>query len=74
MKNQPNNLIQWLTDPKSAAFFGRAFAVKADILAHLLTADGTLAAIGRRHGISRQAVHRHALKARKIYIAPSTNR
>lgn len=69
MKNQANHLIQWLTDEKSAAFFGRAFTIKADVLAHLLTGDGTLADIGRRRGISRQAVHRHAVKARKIYIS-----
>ncbi len=66
-----DNLIQWLTDEKSAAFFGRAFAVKADVLAHLLTGEGTLADIGRRRGISRQAVHNHAVKARKIYVTPS---
>lgn len=69
MKN--DNLIQWLTDEKSAAFFGRAFAIKADVLAHLLTGNGTLADIGRRRGISRQAVHKHAVKARKIYFTPS---
>jgi hypothetical protein len=67
-----DNLLAWLTDPRTAEYFGTTFTVKADVLAHLLTGDGTLADIGRRRGISRQAVHKHAVKARKIYFTPST--
>ena len=66
-----DNLIAWLNDPRTAAFFGRAFTIKADVLAHLLTGDGTLADIGRRRGISRQAVHKQAVKARQIFFPPS---
>jgi hypothetical protein len=69
MKN--DNLIQWLNDSRGEIYFGRAFTIKADVLAHLLTGEGTLADIGRRRGISRQAVHKHAVKARKIYFTPS---
>jgi len=69
MKN--DNLIAWLTSPSAAAYFGRAFAIRADVLAHLITGDGSLAEIGRKHGVSRQAVHRHAVKARAIYFPPS---
>ena len=69
MKN--DNLAKWLTDSKSAVYFGRSFTLRAAVLAYLITGDGTLAEIGRKHGVSRQAVHRHAVKARAIYFPPS---
>ncbi len=70
MKN--DNLIQWLSDPKSAEYFGRSFAIRADVLAHLITGAGSLAEIGRTHGVSRQAVQKHAAKSRAIYFKPTT--
>jgi transposase-like protein len=68
MKNE--NLIQWLTDEKSTAFFGKSFAIRADVLAQILTGSGTLADIARRHGVSRQATQKHAKRARQIYFEP----
>jgi hypothetical protein len=47
MKNS-NHILEWLTDAKSSAYFGRAFQVKADILALILTGTGTLADIARQ--------------------------
>jgi hypothetical protein len=70
MKN--SNLIEWLSDKKSVAYFGKSFAIRADVLAHLITGDGSLAEIGRQHGVSRQAVQKHAVKARTIYFEPTT--
>jgi hypothetical protein len=69
-----NNLAEWLTDSKAAAYFGRTFAVRADVLAHFITGTGTLADIGRKHGVSRQAVQKHAKKAQRIYFEPADNR
>ena len=71
MKAQNSNLVNWLTDAKSSAYFGRSFQVKADVLAQIIGGVGTLADIGRKHGISKQAVWKHARKARAIYFEPS---
>ena len=71
MKKKPDNLAAWLTDPRTAKFFGRSFLVRADVLAHLLTGRGTLSDIGRVHGLSRQAVHKHARQARQIFSIKS---
>jgi transposase-like protein len=73
MKRQNDNLIQWLADEKSTAYFGGSFSIRADVLASVITGQGNLAEIGRKHGVSRQAVHRHAVKARAIYFPPSTS-
>ncbi len=62
------NLLQWLTDPRGRKFFGRAFEIKSSVLVHVLTGEGSLAEIAATHGVSRQAVHWHAVKARKIYV------
>jgi hypothetical protein len=69
MKNE--NLIEWLTDSRSAAFFGRSFAIRADVLAHLITGNGSQSEIGRKHKVSKQAVWKHAQKARTIFFPPS---
>jgi predicted transcriptional regulator len=71
MKNE--NLIQWLTAEKSAVYFGKSFAIRADVLAQILTGTGTLADIARHHGVSRQAVQKHAKQARRIYFEPPGN-
>jgi hypothetical protein len=71
-KNPNKNLIRWLSDDRARAYFGRVFSVRADVLAHLLSHSGTLADIGRTHGISRQAVFRHHQRAHRIYTKPST--
>ena len=38
MKN--DNLIQWLADGKSAAYFGKSFSIRADVLASVITGQG----------------------------------
>lgn len=65
--NEPNNITAWLTSPKAARYFGRGFLIRADVLAHLISGRGTLADIAKVHGVSRQAVHKHARKARVIF-------
>jgi AraC-like DNA-binding protein len=68
-KSKNNNLTAWLSDPRGEKYFGRTFAVRAAVLAHLLTGTGTLADVAREHGVSRQAVHRHFRRALAIYGA-----
>lgn len=70
--NRNTNLTAWLSDPRGQDYFGRTFAVRAAVLAHLLTGEGTLADVAREHGVSRQAVHRHYRRAVKVYGPPST--
>jgi len=68
-----DNLIRWLADEKSAAYFGKSFSIRADVLAHLIAGTGgSLADIARRHGVSRQSAHRHFRQALAIYGQPST--
>jgi len=67
-----NHLISWLSDNRAKAYFGKSFALKADVLALALTGKGTLAEIARRRGVSRQAAHRQAVLARQVY-GPSTS-
>ena len=71
-KNPNDYLVRWLSDDRARAYFGRVFSVRADVLAHLLVPTGTLADIGKAHGISRQAVFRHHQRAHRIYTKPST--
>ena len=66
------NLTHWLIDRRSTGFFGRTFAIRADVLALLLTGTGSLNEIARTHGITRQAVERHLKKAKAIYLEPAT--
>ncbi len=62
-----DNLAEWLSDPKTAAYFGRAFQVKADILAQIITGDGALVDIAAKHKISLAAIYKHRAKALKIF-------
>jgi transcriptional regulator of acetoin/glycerol metabolism len=67
-----NHLAEWLADKRGEAYFGRTFAVRASVLAHLLTGEGSLADVAREHGVSRQAIHKHYRRAVKVYGPPST--
>jgi hypothetical protein len=50
------NLELWLADKRVAEFLGPTFSLKTDILVNLAGGRGTLAAIARRHHLTRQAV------------------
>ena len=67
-----NYLISWLGDDRATAYFGKSFALRADVLALVLTGQGTLADIARRRGVSRQAAHRQAVRARQVYGPPTS--
>lgn len=71
-KPKNENLSAWLSDRRGAEYFGRAFQIRAAVLARLLSNEGSLADIAREHGVSRQAIHRHYKLAVKTYGPPST--
>ncbi|HUZ07477.1 MAG TPA: hypothetical protein VMV89_08305 [Candidatus Paceibacterota bacterium] len=64
MKN--DNLIQWLTDPRTAAYFGDTFKLRADVLAAIIT-GGNLAAVARQHGVTRAATSKQGRRVRAIF-------
>ena len=69
-ENKTNDsLVAWLTDPRSEAYFGTGFNIRADALAYVITGKGTLEEIAQRNGVSKQAVHKHVKRARQIFIS-----
>jgi hypothetical protein len=66
-KSHKTNLELWYADKRVAEFLGPTFSLKMDILVHLNAGRGTLAAIARRHSVSRQAVAKLAKKSRKLF-------
>lgn len=62
-----SNIGEWLSDPRADEFFGKSFAFKFACLAHVVGGQGSFAELARRHGASRQAAHKHAVRARKVF-------
>lgn len=60
------NLTAWLSDPRTAEFFGESFALKAEVLACLIQ-RGNLAEVARRRRVSRSATSKQARRARTIF-------
>jgi hypothetical protein len=64
---EPNtNLARWLTDARTAEFFGPSFAFRADVLACVIE-GGNLSAIARQHGLTRAAASKQARRAKSIF-------
>jgi hypothetical protein len=61
------NLEAWLADPRADQYFGSSFRLKWNVLAQIINGRGSLVSLARRHGVTRQAVHRHAQTARKLF-------
>ncbi len=61
-----DHLVHWLTDPKTAEYFGDTFKLRADVLNAVIT-GGNLAAVARQHGVTKQAASKQARRARSIY-------
>ncbi len=61
-----SNLAGWLTDARTAEFFGSSFTLKADVLACVLQ-GGNLAAVARGHGVTRAAASKQARRAKSIF-------
>jgi hypothetical protein len=65
-------LVDRLTAPESARFFGRSFALKCEVLANLEAGNRSLADIGREYHVTRQAVAKVAQQARAAYGLTTT--
>jgi len=64
---EPNtNLARWLTDARTAEFFGKAWKLKADALAAVIT-GGNLAEVAREHGVTAEAAYKYARRAKAIF-------
>lgn len=60
------NLESWLLTPAFQKFVGRSVAMKLEIFSAVLADGGNIAAIAARHGVTKQAGHQMANRARKI--------
>lgn len=65
MKN--SDLIQFLRSKECDRYFGRAFVLKAEVLARHFSGKGTLTDIARRHQVTNAALTRHAKRAAEIW-------
>ena len=64
---EPNtNLARWLTDARTAEFFGQSFTLKADVLACLIR-RGNLSDVARAHGLTRAAASKQARRAKALF-------
>lgn len=64
---EPNsNLARWLTDARTAEFFGASFTLKADVLACLIQ-RGNLSDVARAHGLTRAAASKQARRAKALF-------
>jgi hypothetical protein len=61
-----DNLARWLTDARTAEFFGHAWKLKADILVCMIE-GGNLADVARQHGVTRAAASKHFRRAKTIW-------
>jgi hypothetical protein len=66
-RNQPDALAAWLTDPRSADYFGHGFTLKVDVLAALIRGDETLTSVAARHGVTKEAACKQARRARATF-------
>ena len=66
MKNK-SSLEKWLASPSADAYFGRAFVLKFAVLTQIIRGKGNLAQLARQHGVCKQAVYKHAHKAREVF-------
>ena len=64
-----DGLAEVLKSPSADAYFGKTFRLRADVLAWLITGEGSLASIAAKHGISKQAMTKHAKRAKDIFGA-----
>jgi hypothetical protein len=62
----PNYLLDWLSSEAALRYFGKSYAIRVDVLAALLT-GGNLAAVARKHGVTRAATSKQHCRARAIF-------
>jgi hypothetical protein len=65
-KSPPDNLARWLTDPRTAEYFGESFALKAAVLACQIQ-GGNLSDVARAHGVTRAATSKQGRRAKVLF-------
>lgn len=65
--NNAGSLGDWLTSDAAAGYFGGSFQLKMKILAQVIAGGCSQRSIAKAHGISPQAVNKHARKAREAW-------
>jgi hypothetical protein len=65
-------LIKFLRSAQADAYFGKTFLLRADVLAHHLSGQGTLTVLAIKHRVTKSAMTRHARRAREIFGEPNT--
>jgi hypothetical protein len=60
------NIIAWLTDQRTAEYFGNSWKLKAGVLAAVIT-KSNLAEVARQHGLTRAAASKQARRAKAIF-------
>ena len=58
---KPNHLAAWLQDRRVLAYLGKDTDLKLDVLGAFLL-GGNMAAVARKHGVTRQAANNHLRK------------
>jgi hypothetical protein len=66
-QGRDSGLIELLCNENGRRYFGRAFALKAEILSAMRAGSRSQSSIATEYGVSKQAVGRLARKARVIY-------
>lgn len=62
-----SHLAKWLRHPGAEVYLGSHVSLKLKVLAHVVSGEGSLAAIARRFNVSRQACHFQAVAARAAF-------
>ena len=68
-----SNLIDRLCNEKAIRYFGRSWALRAEVLAQLKSHSRSLSDIAREYHVSKQAVSKIAKRARGIYGETTTS-
>ncbi len=66
-----DNLAAWLTSPESKMYFGAAWALKADVLAAVITGK-SLSAVALEHGVTNEAAYKYARRAKTLFPTYAT--
>lgn len=72
MQTKQNHLAEWLSHPQAATLFGHGFRLRLDCLEAIIIGQPTLAAVARKHNVSRAAVSKIAKQQLRI-VTPSVD-
>ena len=70
-QGEESNLARWLTDARTAEYFSKAWKLKADTLAAVITGSN-LVDVANEHGVSAEAVYKYARRAKALFPTLAT--